>query len=66
MSSFTIGLAILGGLLLAMLVAYNTWTSRRNTPRQPEAAVAAAPLAAEDVRQDPVFDVTLAPPLPPM
>ena len=66
MSSFTIGLAILGGLLLAMLVAYNTWTSRRNTPRQPEAAVAATPQAAEDVRQDPVFDVSLAPPLPPM
>ena len=66
MSSFTIGLAILGGLLLALLVAYNTWTSRRNTPRQPEAAVAAAPQAAEDVRQDPVFDVSLAPPLPAM
>ncbi|HWI77889.1 MAG TPA: cell division protein FtsZ, partial [Ramlibacter sp.] len=37
MSSFTIGVAILGGLLLALLVAYNTWTARRNAPRQPEA-----------------------------
>lgn len=37
MSSFTLGVAILGGLVLAFLVAYNTWTSRRNAPRQPEA-----------------------------
>jgi hypothetical protein len=63
MSSFTIGLAILGGLLLALLVAYNAWTTRRNTPRQPEAA--AMPLTATKQpteRQDPVFDET--PPLP--
>ncbi len=43
MSSFTLGLAILGGLVLAILVAYNAWTSRRNAPRQPEVAVVAEP-----------------------
>lgn len=62
MSSFSIGLAILGVLVLALLAAYNAWTSRRNTPRQPEAAVA-EPLATGD-RQDPHFDTSLAPPLP--
>lgn len=64
MSSFTFGLAILGGLLLAVLVAYNTWTSRRNAPRQPEAAPVPPPPAAE--REEPVFDASLAPPLPVM
>jgi hypothetical protein len=62
MSSFSIGLAILGVLVLALLAAYNAWTSRRNAPRQPEAAVA-EPLATGD-RQDPHFDTSLAPPLP--
>jgi hypothetical protein len=35
-SSLTIGLAVLGGGTLAGLVAWNAWTARRNTPRQPE------------------------------
>jgi hypothetical protein len=58
MSSFTIGLAIIGGLLLALLVAYNAWTARRNAPRQPEAAGPAVSAADEPSaeRQDPVFD----------
>lgn len=65
MSSFTVGLAIIGGLLLAVLVAWNTWTTRRNTPRQPEAAPAAPPRPLDE-REDPVFDPSLAPPLPVM
>ena len=36
MSSLTVALAILGGLVLAAVIGYNAWTSRRNTPRQPE------------------------------
>ncbi|HWP10294.1 MAG TPA: cell division protein ZipA C-terminal FtsZ-binding domain-containing protein [Ramlibacter sp.] len=64
MSSFTVGLAVLGGLVLAVLVAWSTWTTRRNTPRQPEAAAAGAPRALDE-REDPVFDPSsLAPPLP--
>jgi len=53
MSSFTVGLAILGGLLLASLVAWNAWTTRRNTPRQPEAVV--VPTTQGGERTDPVF-----------
>jgi hypothetical protein len=66
LSSFTLGLAILGGLVLALLVAYNAWTSRRNTPRQPEVAMVVEPRAPAE-REDPVFDdASLAPPLPAM
>jgi hypothetical protein len=38
MSNFQIGLAVAGGLVLAGVVGYNTWTSRKNAPRQAEAA----------------------------
>lgn len=62
MSSFTVGLAILGGLLLASLVAWNAWTARRNTPRQPEGVVAAPPQELAE-RTDPVFDSVPAPPV---
>ena len=43
MNSLTVGLAILGGTTLAGLVAWNAWTSRRLTPRQPEAEPAPDP-----------------------
>jgi ZipA, C-terminal FtsZ-binding domain len=36
MSNFQIGLAVAGGLVLAGVVAFNTWTARKNAPRQPE------------------------------
>jgi len=36
MSSLTVALAILGGLVLAAIIAFNTWNSRRNAPRQPD------------------------------
>lgn len=58
MSAFTLGLAIIGGLLLAILVAWNTWTTRKNTPRQPEAPVPAPEPAGELERSEPVFDDT--------
>jgi hypothetical protein len=56
MSSFTLGLAIIGGLLLALLVAYNAWTARKNTPRQPEAAVMPPRSEPSAERQEPEFD----------
>jgi hypothetical protein len=35
MSSFTVGVAILGALILAIVVGWNAWTARRQAPRQP-------------------------------
>jgi len=36
MSTLQISLAIAGGAILAAVVAYNTWTSRKNEPRKPD------------------------------
>jgi hypothetical protein len=36
MNSLSVSLAILGGLVLAAVIGYNTWMSRRNAPRQPD------------------------------
>ena len=46
MSSLTVALAILGGLVLAAVIGYNAWLSQRNAPRQPEAPVSTLPEAA--------------------
>lgn len=64
MSSFSLGLAILGGLLLALLVGWNTWTARRNAPRQPEGAAPSGGPRPLEEREDPVFDPSMVPPLP--
>ena len=64
LSSFTLGLAIIGALVLAALVAWNTWTSRRNTPRQAQTDSPAPGAAAPGdpaVRTDPVFDTDPVP-----
>jgi hypothetical protein len=61
MSGFTVGLAILGGLVLAALVAWNAWTTRRNTPRQPDAVVPAERIEPAE-RAEPVFDPMAPPP----
>lgn len=37
MSQLTVGLAILGGGVIAAVVAWNAWTTRRSTPRQAHA-----------------------------
>ena len=39
MSSLQMWLAIVGGVVLVVLVAYNTWTSRQNQPKQAEPLV---------------------------
>lgn len=64
MSGFTVGVAVLGGLVLASLVAYNAWTSRRNSPRQPDAPVAAAEPVEPALVREPMFDGE--PALPPL
>ena len=56
MSGFTVGVAVLGGLVLASLVAYNAWMSRRNSPRQPDAPVSTTDPADPVVQREPVFD----------
>lgn len=72
MTDLTLGLAVLGGSTLAILVAWNAWSNRRNTPRQPDATDSvptepmplpgAEPTADPDGRREPVFeDATLAP-----
>jgi hypothetical protein len=48
MSNLQIGLAVAGGLALAGVVGYNTWMSRKNAPRQADAA------AVEPAGLDPV------------
>lgn len=69
MNSLQVGLAVAGGLILGGVIAYNTWNTRRNEPRQaqPEAigaagdgdriepAIASAPMAQPD-RVEPSFD----------
>ena len=67
MSGFTVGLAILGGLVLALLVAWNAWSTRRNAPRQAEVAAVAAQVApaAYEERSEPTFDDSVITPLPP-
>ena len=60
MSTLQLSLAIIGGLVLALIVAYNTWTSRRNAPKR---ALPQEPeRAAEPVlRQEPAFDADAVP-----
>ena len=64
MSTLQLSLAIIGGLLLACIVAYNTWTSRRNAPKRAvpqEGERSGSPgpvdrLAEPALRQEPGFD----------
>jgi ZipA, C-terminal FtsZ-binding domain len=66
MSGFTLGLVILGGLVLALLVAWNAWTSRRNTPRQPDVQSTIVEAAATQPmeRSEPVFEDAAIAPMP--
>ncbi len=77
MSALQVGLAVTGGLILGGVIAYNTWTSRRNTPRQalPEARPltdertepGGEPSMAVPDRLEPAFDPSGAlPPLGPL
>jgi hypothetical protein len=53
MSTLQIALAIIGGLLLAFVVAHGAWSARRNTPRQ--AIPETPPLPSFSAQIEPVF-----------
>ncbi len=57
------GMAALGGVVLAGVVAWNTWTSRKNTPRQAEAPAGEDPVEPGQ-RQEPVLDEATPLPVP--
>ncbi len=57
MSNLQLGLAMLGGVILAAVVAYNAWVTRKSAPRKADAG-ALPPGQADDVRQEPAFDGT--------
>lgn len=59
MSNLQVGLAIVGGLVLALVVAYNAWTSHKNLPKQAEPERDAKSPTAASARQEPVFDAAL-------
>jgi hypothetical protein len=65
MSSFTVGLAILGGLILAIVVGWNAWTARatRSAPRQPTLEERKEP-ATRPPPVEPSFDDADDTPLP--
>ncbi len=53
MSSLQVGLAVAGGLILGGVIAYNTWSARRNEPRQAQPDV---PPPATGERVEPTID----------
>lgn len=59
MSNLQVVLAIAGGLVLALVVAYNAWTSHKNLPKQAEPDPGAKTPGAANARQEPVFDAAL-------
>ena len=56
MSNLQISLAVAGGLVLAAIVAHSAWSSRKNTPRQPEPEAGADKPNDAEQRQDPSLD----------
>lgn len=60
MSTLQISLAIVGGLVLAGVVAYNAWITRRSAPRTARELPEAAPLSDPPVGGDPVVDDSAA------
>lgn len=60
MSGFTLGLAILGGLVLAFLVAWNAWTTRKLAPRQADASAPRVEPAPGTEPIEPTFDGPIA------
>eukprot|EP01034_Spumella_vulgaris_P011452 gene11452-14571_t len=66
MSNLTLGLAILGGLILAAVVAHSAWTSRRNAPKQAEPQPPTGSADTSDTpRMEPALDADVMPPAAP-
>lgn len=64
MSTLQISLAVIGGVLLALIIVYNFWSARRNAPKKalpPEHERGAEVLAQ---RQEPGFDMPPGPGIP--
>ena len=57
MSNLQIGLAITGGLVLAGVVAYNAWSTRKNAPRQ--AQLDAVEPTQDAPAREPEFDASV-------
>ena len=60
MSTLQISLAVIGAVLLALIVAYNAWTTHRNTPRKAQPPEGERKPEAPP-RQEPAMDAELAP-----
>lgn len=68
MSGFTVGLAVMGGLVLAAIVAWSAWTSSKNAPKLPQPDLTPtepAPLQGGGPMVEPTFeDAGLPLPMP--
>lgn len=67
MSNLQIGLAVTGGLVLAAVVAYNAWSTRKNAPRQAQLLTREPELptvAAEPGFDEPMFGPGMTAPVP--
>ena len=56
MSTLTVSLAVVGGLVLAAVVAHSAWNTRRNAPRTAELEPTADPLTGSQERTEPGMD----------
>ncbi len=66
MSEFTLGVAVLGGLVLAGLVGWNAWSTRRLTPRQAAQAAPRAEPAGDTEPLEPRLEPGFAESVPPL
>lgn len=55
MDHLQLGLALIGGLVLAVVVAHGAWVSRKNTPRQAQPSEPGQAAQAGDAQREPQF-----------
>ena len=56
MSTFQIALIIAGGLILAVVIGYNAWSTHRNAPKRAKPVETETPSDENAVRHEPGFD----------